>query len=128
MVFDMFGLHIDIMGRDLRLLGEKLSTRSWHITHMKFRAAFNWGKVLGRTFRGHGRAALVAAKAACKAKWARLERCAVTVHRSIVIHGSRIFKTPLPASSRQMESVLTDFGTDVAACCEDCLHGSCFVL
>ena len=43
---------------------------------MKFRAAFTWGKVLGRTFRGHGRAALVA-ESSMQAKWARLERCAV---------------------------------------------------
>ena len=45
---------------------------------MKFRAAFTWGKVLGRTFRGHGRAALVA-ESSMQAKWARLERCAVPV-------------------------------------------------
>ena len=45
---------------------------------MKFRAAFTWGKVLGRTFRGHGRAALVA-ESNMQAKWARLERCAVPV-------------------------------------------------
>ena len=43
---------------------------------MKFRAAFTWGKVLGRTFQGHGRAALVAASS-MQAKWARLECCAV---------------------------------------------------
>ena len=43
---------------------------------MRFRAAFTWGKVLGRTFRGHGRAALVA-ESSMQAKWARLERCAV---------------------------------------------------
>ena len=43
---------------------------------MKFRAAFTWGKVLGTTLRGRGRAALVS-ESSMQAKWARLERCAV---------------------------------------------------
>ena len=50
---------------------------------MKFRAAFNWGKVLGESFGqdfpGSWAGGVSCGESSMQAKWARLERCAVPV-------------------------------------------------